>query len=54
MRTCNIEFGKDSLEHLTPLSRGGSNDYDNLGVAHFGCNSQKNTKTLDEWFVKYK
>lgn len=45
-----IEFGKDSLEHLTPLSRGGSNDYDNLGVAHRKCNNKKTTKTLDEWF----
>lgn len=44
-----IEFGKDSLEHLTPLSRGGNNDFSNLGVAHRVCNKQKFTKTLEEW-----
>lgn len=47
-----IEFGKDSLEHYIPLTRKGTNDYDNLGVAHFNCNSQKRTKTLMEWFEK--
>ena len=48
---CNkpIEFSKDSLEHLTPLSRGGSNDYDNLGIAHRSCNKRKHTKTMEEW-----
>ena len=48
---CNkpIVFGDDSLEHLTPVSRGGSNFYDNLGVAHLSCNMRKFTKTLSEW-----
>lgn len=51
---CNkpIEFNKDSLEHLTPLTRGGSNNYDNLGIAHRNCNSKKHTMTLKEWFKK--
>ncbi len=44
-----ITFGEDSLEHLTPLSRGGSNDFSNLGVAHRKCNNQKYTMTLKEW-----
>lgn len=44
-----IEFGQGSLEHKTPLSRGGTNDYDNLGIAHRGCNCKKHTKTLEEW-----
>lgn len=47
-----IEFGTDSLEHLTPLSRGGSNDFANLGIAHNKCNKQKGAKTLSEWFNK--
>ena len=47
-----INFGNDSLEHLTPVSRGGNNDYDNLGVAHQSCNSQKHTMTLEEWVNK--
>ena len=51
---CNksIKFGKDSLEHLMPLSRGGTNDYDNLGIAHRSCNSQKHIMTLEEWNKK--
>lgn len=49
-----IEFGQDSLEHKTPLSRGGNNDYDNLGVAHRVCNSKKHNKTLEEWENNYE
>ena len=47
-----VEFKDSSLDHLTPLSRGGSNDYDNFGVAHFKCNMKKQAMTLDEWFAK--
>ena len=44
-----IKFGDDSLEHLTPISRGGNNDFKNLGIAHRKCNKEKFTKTLQEW-----
>lgn len=48
---CNlpISFGDDSLEHKIPISRGGNNDYSNLGITHKICNSRKNDKTLEEW-----
>ena len=46
-----IEFGDDSLEHLTPLSRGGTNDYGNLGIAHRSCNSKKFSMTMEEWYA---
>ncbi len=49
-----IEFGEDSLEHLTPISRGGNNDYDNLGIAHLSCNKKKQAKTLKEWITNKK
>ena len=51
---CNnpIAFGEDSLDHLTPLSRVGTNDYENLGIAHLICNLRKGTMTLKEWFAK--
>ena len=45
-----VEFKDSSLEHLTPITRGGSNLYENLGVAHLICNIRKQTMTLDEWF----
>ena len=51
---CNkpIAFGEDSIDHATPLIREGTNDYDNLGIAHLRCNLRKGVKTLEEWFKK--
>lgn len=48
-----IEFGRDSLDHNIPLSKGGSNLYSNLGVAHLGCNSRKKDKTYEEYKISY-
>ena len=48
-----IVFGderlRDSLDHSTPVTREGSNNYENLGIAHLTCNLQKHTMTLNEW-----
>lgn len=38
-----------TLEHLTPISRGGRHDLDNIDFAHFGCNASKRNKTLEEY-----
>lgn len=43
-----IEFGQDSLEHKVPVSRGGTNLYENLAIAHRKCNGEKGTKTYEE------
>ena len=45
----SISFGKDHLEHKTPLCKGGTNEYDNLGVACQKCNCKKHTKTEAEY-----
>ena len=45
-----IKSGEDCLEHSIPLSRGGANNYENLGVAHRKCNRAKWTMTMEEWF----
>lgn len=37
------------IEHLTPVSRGGTNDWQNLVVSCQRCNSQKKNKTLIEF-----
>lgn len=44
-----IEFKNDSLEHKIPLVRGGTNEYNNLAIAHRSCNSKKGKKTVEEF-----
>ena len=44
-----ISFGDDHLEHLTPLSRGGDNRFENLGIAHSKCNFRKHYLTELEY-----
>lgn len=44
-----IIFGDDSLEHKLPLCKGGTNEADNLAIAHVVCNIKKNKKTMEEW-----
>jgi len=44
-----IPFGKDQLEHKLPISRGGTNEYNNLGVSCQRCNSRKGRKTEYEF-----
>ena len=34
-----------SLEHILPLSEGGSSHQDNLAISHGHCNQQRHTKT---------
>jgi len=48
---CNkmIRFGEDSLEHLTPICKGGKNTLENLNISHRKCNLQKGTKTFKEF-----
>ena len=37
----HIEFGKDTIEHVFPLSKGGTNLYNNLAISCRSCNSRK-------------
>ena len=41
-----------TLEHLLPISRGGSHTFDNADLACHSCNTRKNNKTVDE-FMQY-
>lgn len=41
--------GKMTRDHVVPLSRGGSDDIDNIVPACPTCNSSKGDRTLDEW-----
>ncbi len=44
-----IEFRDDNLEHKTPLIRGGTNEYQNLGISCQKCNNKKYIKTEEEY-----
>lgn len=44
-----IEFGKDTLEHKIPSTRGGSSAKENLDVACNKCNASKKNKTVEEY-----
>ncbi len=38
-----------SIDHIVPLSRGGTDDESNLQLAHGGCNSGKCNRTNEEY-----
>lgn len=38
-----------TIEHLTPIARGGRHDLDNIDFAHYGRNAQKQDRTLEEY-----
>jgi 5-methylcytosine-specific restriction endonuclease McrA len=44
-------YGHDdmTIDHVQPLSRGGSNDVGNLVAACRPCNTRRGTKTVDEF-----
>lgn len=44
-----ITFNADALEHKIPATRGGTNQYDNLAIAHISCNNKKRLKTETEY-----
>ncbi len=49
---CNIELnGVYHIDHIYPLSRGGSNWPSNLACACPKCNLSKSDKTLEEWLT---
>lgn len=48
-----IEFGQDCLEHKHPVSKGGTNDRNNLDIAHRGCNSRKKNMSIQEYKEKF-
>ena len=45
---CGSESNQ-SLDHLIPLSRGGSHSVGNIITLCLSCNTQKHNKTLTEW-----
>lgn len=39
----------DTMDHVVPVSKGGTNDAENLVPACSSCNSSKGVKAVDEW-----
>ena len=52
---CSIELSDNQiqLDHITPLSKGGSHTIDNFAISCRSCNCSKGNKTLEE-FTAYK
>ncbi len=50
-RYCGVKGGRLECDHVVPLSRGGSNEPDNLTAACFDCNRSKRDHLLEEWQV---
>lgn len=46
---CHIcgEPGADTVDHLVPVSMGGTNELENLAPAHAYCNSSRGNKDVD-------
>lgn len=53
---CGDTFPLSELteDHMDPLSRGGSNDIDNIQPLCRKCNSEKSDKTNEEWIASWK
>lgn len=43
-----VKFKKMTIDHIMPLSRGGTNDIKNLQLACKRCNSMKSNMTMDD------
>jgi len=48
---CGRRGGQLTLDHVFPVSRGGTSEMTNLVTACVACNSAKGTKTLQEWLA---
>jgi hypothetical protein len=46
---CGVHGAKLECDHVVPLSRGGTNDDDNLVTACRSCNRSKHAKLVEEW-----
>ena len=46
---CGCQDGPYHIDHILPITRGGSNDVSNLALACAPCNISKRNRTPEEW-----
>ena len=46
---CALDAEIARVDHIIPISKGGTSDPDNLAAACFACNASKGAKLLSEW-----
>jgi hypothetical protein len=51
---CEDTDGPFQIDHIVPVTRGGSNEIGNLCVACKPCNSSKGDRLLSEWRGRYR
>jgi len=51
---CDNTDGPWCVDHIVPLSRGGSNGHHNLTMCCIPCNSSKSDRLLSEWKGRYQ
>lgn len=39
-----VSFNEATLEHVVPLSKGGTDDFENLSISHAHCNHRRGAK----------
>lgn len=41
---CHVKWRLATLEHIQPLSKGGTDDMENLAISHYYCNQKRGNK----------
>ncbi len=47
-----VKFKKATIDHIQPLSAGGTNDFKNLQLACRSCNGMKSYLTMNDFLMK--
>jgi 5-methylcytosine-specific restriction endonuclease McrA len=46
-------IGRPSIDHIVPLSRGGTDTINNVALTHWECNNRKKAKTLGDSYLEF-